>query len=379
MTFIKQLVLFILLVMSIFGCSPGATSSQYYLFVGTYTGEGSEGIYLYRFNAADGSVDSIGVTKGVKNPSYLALSPDQSNIYAVNERADSSEASVSAFSFDKAKEQLTFLNKQSSLGSAPCYVSVDKKGKAVFVGNYGGGSVAVYPIQKDGSLGKPGSFIQHRGSSVNKSRQNSPHVHCTIISPDNGHLLVSDLGTDKVYGYSFNDQRLQLQEKASFIYQAEAGAGPRHLTFHPGGAFAYLVNELNGSVVAFDYRADSLRKIQSVSMVPSDYKGTISGADIHLSPDGKFLYVSNRGSMDNIVIYAVDQGKGTLKKIGVQSSGGEHPRNFVIDPTGNYLLVANRNTDNIVIFKRDKEDGSLSRTGEEIKVSQPVCLKFISK
>lgn len=358
------------------GCSP-TTSSEYYLFVGTYTDEASEGIYLYKFNTDDGSVDSLGVTKGVENPSYLALSPDHSNLYAVNEIADSSEASVSAFAFDKEEERLTFLNKQSSLGGAPCYVSIDDSGQVVFAGNYLGGSVSVYPVLDDGSLGEASTNIQHEGSSVNENRQESPHVHCTYLSPDNKYLLVNDLGTDEVHGYTFDNQNLNVQENPSFTYQTEAGAGPRHLTFHPNGEFAYLINELNGTVVAFDYKADSLRKIQTISTLPEGYEGAISGADIHVSPDGKFLYASNREDLNNIVVYAIDKQDGTLEKTGSYSSGGIHPRNFTIDPTGNYLLVANRNTDNIVIYKRNKEDGSLSATGTEIEVSQPVCLKLI--
>ncbi|MDZ7660155.1 lactonase family protein [Fodinibius sp.] len=359
------------------GCSSTTASSEYYLFVGTYTDEASDGIYLYKFNAEDGSVDSLGVAGGVENPSYLTLSSDYSNLYAVNERADSSEASVSAFAFDSEAEKLTFINKQSSMGGAPCYVSIDYSGQAVFVGNYLGGSVSMFPVREDGSLGKASVTIQHEGSSVNKDRQQSPHVHCTYLSPDNKYLLVNDLGTDKVYGYAFDNQSLNLQKNPSFTYQAVAGAGPRHLTFHPSGTFAYLINELNGTIVTFKYQADSLQKSQTISTLPENYDGAISGADIHVSPDGRFLYASNREDLNNIVTYAIDPKDGTLEKVGSYSSGGVHPRNFAIDPTGNYLLAANRNTDNIVIFERNKENGALSATGNEIEVSQPVCLKLI--
>lgn len=368
----------ILIALISMGCTSNFSSSEYYLFVGTYTDEDSEGIYLYKFDAEDGSVDSLGVTEGIDNPSYLTLSPDHSHLYAVNELADSAEASVSAFAFDAEKETLTFLNKQSSLGGAPCYVSIDKSGQAVFVGNYLGGSVTMFPVENDGSLGKARANIQHQGSSINKDRQQSPHVHCTYISPDNNQLLVNDLGTDKVYAYVFDEERLSLDQKPSFTYQAEAGAGPRHLTIHPNENFAYIVNELNGTVVAFESKADSLREIQTISTLPENYEGAVSGADIHISPDGKFLYVSNREDLNNIVAYSIDQQKGTLTKVGTYDSGGIHPRNFAIDPTGQYLLAANRYTNNIVIFQRDKENGELSATGKEIEVSQPVCLKLIS-
>lgn len=377
MTSLKYTVLVISIALISMGCSSNSTSSEYYLFIGTYTNEASEGIYLYKFNTDNGSTDSLGVTKGIENPSYLSFSPDQSNLYAVNELPDSTEASVSAFSFDKESEELKFLNAQSSLGGAPCYVSTDKSGQAVFVGNYLGGSVSMFPVRDDGSLGKATANIQHRGSSTNENRQEGPHVHCTIPSPDNSYLLVNDLGTDKVHGYALDDQSIELKGIPSFTYQAVAGAGPRHLTLHPDGKFAYLINELNGTVVAFKYAADSLRKIQAISTLPENYEGAISGADIHVSPDGNFLYASNREDLNNIVIYAIDNKNGRLEKVGQQSSGGIHPRNFIIDPTGNFLLAANRHTDNITVFKRNKEDGSLTSTGNEIRVSQPVCLKMI--
>ncbi len=371
-------VTFLLLLATFVGCVEEETqspSSEFYLFIGTYTGEGSEGIYLYKFDAENGEVDSLGVATGVDNPSYLALSPDNNFLYAVNEMADSAEASVSAFSFNREEESLIFLNKQSSRGGAPCYVSVDDGGNAVFVGNYLGGNLSMLPVNDNGSLGKASTTIQHEGSSVNENRQQSPHVHCTYISPDNNRLFVADLGTDKVSAYAFDDGQTSLENKPAFTYQAEAGAGPRHLTFHPNGEFAYLVNELNGTVVAFEQSGDSLQVIQTVSTLPDGYDGAISGADIHVSPDGRFLYVSNREDLNNIVIYHISD-DGMLDKIGEQSSGGVHPRNFMIDPTGNYLLVANRHTDNIVIFERDKESGLITPTGNEINVSQPVCLKM---
>lgn len=353
------------------------TGTDYYLFVGTYTGEGSEGIYLYRFNSEDGSVTPADTAKGVSNPSYLALSPDHSFLYAVNEEADSSDASVSAFSFDKENAEITFLNKQSSRGGAPCYVSVDQTGKAVFVGNYLGGSLAMFPIEDDGSLAESKTAIVHEGSSVNERRQNSPHVHCTIMSPENNTLFVVDLGLDTVTGYAFDSNSLTLQTNPSFVFETKPGAGPRHLTFHPDGEYAYVVNELNGTVIAFSYDGESFEELQTITTLPDNYDGAISGADIHTSSDGRFLYVSNREDLNNVVTYSIDQNSGFLEKVGEQSSGGVHPRNFMIDPTGAYLFVANRHTDNIVIFERDQESGLISPTGVEISVSQPVSLQMI--
>lgn len=376
--------IFAILLISLIGCNqrtdtgsqPG-DDSDYYLFVGTYTGEGSEGIYLYEFNSDDGSITPVDTVKGVANPSYLTLSPDHSFLYAVNEETDSTEASVSAFSFDKNSAEITFLNKQSSRGGAPCYVSTDQTGNAVFVGNYLGGSLAMFPVKDDGSLAESITAIVHEGSSINERRQNSPHVHCTIISPDNRMLFVTDLGTDTVTGYVFDSNSLTLQNEPSIVFETEPGAGPRHLTFHPNGEYAYLVNELNGTVVSFSYDGESLEELQTISTLPENYEGRFSGADIHVSADGRFLYASNREDLNNIVIYSIDQDSGLLKKVGEQSSGGAHPRNFMIDPTGNYLLVANRNTDNIVVFERDRESGLITPSGTEINVSQPVSLQMV--
>ena len=357
--------------------SVSQTSSQFYLFVGTYTSEASEGIYVYKFDAETGETEYLSKAAGVANPSYLALSPDQKYLYAVNEIGDPDKASVSSFSIDEDSGSLTFLNKQLSGGGAPCYISVDATGEAVFVANYAGGSLAMLPVGKGGKLEKVKTTIQHKGSGINTARQAAPHVHCTYISPDNDRLFVADLGSNTITGYAFDAEEVMLDATASSVYEATPGAGPRHLTFHPNGEFAYLINELNGTVVAFTYDGERLSKMQQLSTLPEEYDGPISGADIHISPDGKFLYASNREDLNNIVIYSISQESGMLSKVGQHTSGGEHPRNFMIDPTGTYLLAANRDTDNIVVFKRDKTTGLLSETGIELKVSMPVCLKMM--
>ncbi|GAA5520611.1 lactonase family protein [Aliifodinibius salicampi] len=353
-------------------------SSSFYLFVGTYTSGESEGIYVYEFNAETGEANYISKVSGVENPSYIAISPDDNYVYAVNETGAENGGSVSAFSFDKAKGELKFLNKKSSRGGHPCYVSVDQTGRWAFAGNYSGGSLSMLPIAEDGSLQEAKAYFEHSGSSVNKNRQERPHVHCTYVAPDNEHVLVADLGTDQVKSYRFNASKGELAPLESGVYEAEPGSGPRHITFHPEGDFAYLINELNGTIDAFTFEAGKLNKIQQVSTLPENYEGVVSGADIQLSPDGKFLYASNREDLNNIVIYSVNQENGQLSYVGKQNSGGIHPRNFMIDPTGQYLLVANRNTDNVVVFKRDKESGMLTKTGNEFEISMPVCLKMMS-
>ncbi len=355
----------------------GQSSDSFYLFVGTYTSGESEGIYVYEFDAVTGDAQYVSKASGVENPSYLAISPNDKYIYAVNETGGENGGSVSAFSFDKAEGALTFLNKKSSKGGHPCYVSVDQTGRWAFAGNYSGGSLSMLPITGDGNLQEAEAYFEHSGSSVNENRQERPHVHCTYVAPGNEHVLVADLGTDQVKSYRFNASKGELDPLEAGTYEAAPGSGPRHITFHPDGNFAYLINELNGTIEVFTFEAGKLNKIQQISTLPENYEGAVSGADIHLSPDGKFLYASNREDLNNIVIYSVNQENGQLSYIGEQGSGGIHPRNFMIDATGQYLLVANRNTDNVVVFKRDKESGLLTKTGNELEISMPVCLKMM--
>lgn len=360
------------------GCSHSNSSSEYHLFVGTYTHGPSDGIYIYSFDAATGNIDSVGAKTDVKNPSFLATSPDQGNLYAVNEMADSARASVSSFAIGESGN-LTFLNKQSSRGASPCYIAVDNNGDTIFVSNYMGGSFTLIPVMENGSLGSPAATVQHYGSSVNTARQQNPHVHSTILSPDENKLLVTDLGIDKVIGYDYDSQNTNLQQKPSFTYKTEAGAGPRHLRFAPNGRYAYLITEITGQVVAFNYKDSRLNRIQTVSNTPQGFQDNADGAEIQISPDGKFLYASNRGKLNNIVVYKINQDSGKLKKLEAHSSSGIDPRHFMIDPTGQYLLAANGKTNNIVIFKRNLETGRLSETVNEVNVPQPVYLKMIPK
>ncbi|KAA2245005.1 lactonase family protein [Chitinophaga agrisoli] len=352
--------------------------SDQYLLIGTYTKQTSEGIYVYAFNAETGEVKHISTATGVDNPSYLAIAPDKKHVYSVNEVGAERTGSVSAFTFDASTGQLQFLNKQPSGGDGPCYINTDENGSHVLVGNYAGGSLSVLPVQPDGKVGAPLQTIQHTGSSVNKKRQEQPHVHCVEFSPDHQFLYVPDLGIDKVGIYKYDpNSALLLQEANPSYAPLPPGSGPRHIIFHPKGKWAYLIHELDGKVTMFKYDTGRLTPIQNISTVPEAFKGVISGADIHISPDGKFLYVSNRGTLNNIVYYAIDQRSGKLQRKGQQAAGGKTPRNFMIDPSGHFLLVANQDSDNIVVFKRNITTGALKPTGTTIEVSMPVCLKMI--
>lgn len=348
---------------------------KYYLFIGTYTGKGSKGIYVYRFDAATGKAEWVSNTDSVSNPSFLALSASGKYLYAVNENGGSEPGEVSSFSFDKANGRLKLLNRQPSGGDHPCYITVTRNNKWVIAGNYTGGNFSVFPVDANGRLRPYAQLVQHRGSSANPDRQEKAHVHATVLSPSEDRLLVPDLGMDKVMVYPFRPasaRPLDTLQRSSAV--SKPGNGPRHLTFHPNGRFAYLMEEMSGTVAVYRYRQGKLEFVQRISSHPSDFKGNMGSADIHLSPDGKFLYASNRGDANNIAIFSVNSSTGRLANKGWQSTQGKTPRNFMIDPTGNYLLVANQQTNTVVIFKRNPATGLLRDTGNRIEVPNPVCL-----
>jgi len=353
-------------------------AQEKYLITGSYTEKSpSEGIYVYRFNTTDGSFKEVSHVK-TPNPSFLVVSPDQRFVYAIHELGRGNNGGeVASFSFDKKTGVLTPLNKQLTVGDHPCYVEIDKTGKWIFAGNYSSGSLSVLPIRADGSLDSASTHIQHTGSGPNKDRQAGPHVHCTYISPDNRFLYVPDLGLDKVMIYSFDAKTGKLQTAAQPFAAVAPGGGPRHIDFSPNKRFAYLIEEMGGRVNAYRYNNGALKLVQTVSSLAKGESGFAGSADIHVSPDGKFLYATNRGDYNNIAIYKINATDGKLTNTGFISSGGKTPRNFSIDPSGNFLLCANQETNNIVIFKRDKTTGQLTPTGKEISTGKPVCLKWM--
>ena len=371
--------LFTVILLSFFSL---AMAQDYFMLIGTYTSGGSNGIYVHQFNsvsAATKLIDSIKIT----NPSYLTVSPNRKFVYSVSEDANEKNmgGKVSSFSFDNIKGSLSLLNEQPSNGNHPCYITIDKTGRWVITGNYSSGTLAVLPVSSNGSLDPAVTTIQHTGQSVNTDRQTGPHVHATVLSPDNSYLFVPDLGLDKLMQYRFDKRNGALKEANEPYVMTKPGSGPRHFEFHPNKKYAYLLEELTGSVSAYTYtsKIGKLALIQNISTLPPDFLGYAGSADIHVSPDGNFLYASNRGESNTIVIYAINKKNGSLIVAGYQSTLGKTPRHFSLDPGGNFLLVANQNSDEIIIFKVNKITGLLTDTGKRISVSKPVCIKWVKK
>jgi 6-phosphogluconolactonase len=353
-------------------CVSANAQDNYNLLVGTYTNAcESKGIYVYDFNVATLDFKEKSATDGVVNPSYLTVSPANNFIYSVNE--DGAKSNVSAFKYVPATGKMSFLNKKDSQGADPCHIINDDVN--VIVANYSGGSLAVFGKKADGSLTDAKQVIKHTGTSANKNRQESPHVHMVYFSPDKKYVFVNDLGTDKVYMYAYNpdggSKTLTLKETVA----VKPGSGPRHLTFNPNGVFMYLLQELDGTLTVYSYINDKLTLVQEATVAPEGFAGVNGSADIHFSADGKYLYATNRGDANTISVFKVHS-NGMVKSVQQISTQGSAPRNFTIDPTDNYVLVANQNTNNVVIFKRDKATGMLTDTGKKIEVCSPVCLVF---
>ena len=343
------------------------------LLVGTYTKKGSKGIYVLSFDTATGKATEISHTKDANNPSFLTISKDHGQVYAVSEGSD---GKVSAYSF--ADNKLNLIQEKTSKGADPCYITLSPDQSNLFVANYSGGSITSYHRFADGRLSNPQQFIQHSGSSVNTVRQEKAHVHGVFFSPDGKYVLTPDLGMDEIsiYPYQTKNGPPLLIQKATSI-QSSPGAGPRHLCFSSNGKYLYVIEELTGSISVYRFIKGTASFLQKVVTHPISFKGTAGSADIHLSPDGLFLYATNRGNENNIVSFKVlPNGKLEEKSIQYYSTEGKAPRNFTINKEGNWLLVANQDSDNIIAFRRNIQTGALTSTGVSIKLSMPVCLLF---
>ena len=360
------------------------TAAEHRVFIGTYTRgtSSADGIYTSIFDDESGRLSPPTLATKADNPSFLAIHPGMDVVFACNETNDfggESTGAVSAFRIEKSDGTLTLINQQPTGGGAPCHCNVDATGRFLLVANYVGGNVAVFPIGENGALAARSCLINHVGSGPNTQRQEAPHAHSINLSSDNRFAYAADLGTDRIMIYRFDDQAGRLVPSAADSVAVPAGAGPRHFSIHPAGRFAFSNNELTCEVTAFSRNptTGSLTAIQQISTLPAGYDGRKSTAECLVHPDGRFLYVSNRGH-DSIAVYAINQDNGHLTNIEIERTGGQEPRNFVLDPTGRWLLAENQNSDTVVVMKVDAGTGALTRTQNIISVGKPVCIRIIA-
>lgn len=356
-------------------------AEPYLVYFGTSTGSGSEGIYVSRFDAASEEIGEPALAAAIETPNFLEIHPNQRFLYAASRRTKEDGSLlgiVAAFEIDHESGKLTPLNEVSSQGEGPCHVAVDSQGRLVAVANYTSGTVAVMPIQPDGSLGESRSWVQHEGSSVNPDRQQEPHAHSVNFSHNDRYLVAADLGTDKLEIYRVDPAAGEVVSNDPSSASVEPGSGPRHFTFHPSGRFAYAINELASTITAFAWDAErgALEEVHTVSTLPDGFSGRSTTAEVLAHPSGKFLYGSNRGH-DSIAIFRIDEATGELTPSGHVSTHGETPRNFRLDPSGKYLFVANQNSGTIVLFEIDQQSGQLTPTGRKLEVANPMCIRFV--
>jgi 6-phosphogluconolactonase len=351
------------------------------VYVGTSSGPSSKGIYAWRFDSTSGRMEPLGLVAETSRPSFLVLHPNRRFLYAVGRPTSPGGPSlgvVLAYAIDTATGSLKLLNSISSRGVDPAHLSVDRTGQNLLVANYASGSVAVFPILKDGSLSEASEFIQYSGSSVHPQRQQGPHSHAIDLSPDNRFAFVADLGLDKLFVYRFDSQRGKLTPNNPPAAALNPGAGPRHFAFHPGGRFVYVINEIQSTVTTFSYdaRAGALKELQTVTTLPAGFTGTSTTAEVQVHPNGKFVYGSNRGH-DSIAVFSIDAGTGKLTLVELVPSQGKTPRNFRIDPSGSWLIVGNQDSNSLATFRIDPKTGKLQATGQSFEVGAPSCVTFL--
>lgn len=354
------------------------------MYVGTYTrpapylaDTNGKGLYVYDYDEGSGALQMAQEVPGIENPSYLCIAPDGRTLHATSEVVEWPEGLVSSFAIDASSGELSYLGVQGSKGTVTCYAMMDSQARVAFIANYWSGTVAMFPATASGALAEASSVDQHEGSGPDEARQEGPHAHCIVVSPDDAYAFSADLGADVIFGYRIDYQNDKLVRHNDLTLPP--GSGPRHFVFAPDGAHAYAIGELNSTIAALDYDAAAgrLALIDSYALLPADFDGESHCADIQVHPSGRFVYGSNRGH-DSITMFAVDATSARLELIGHRSTEGQTPRNFAISPDGRYLLVANQDSDNVVSMPIDPETGVLGETVSIAVVPTPVCLKFSS-
>jgi 6-phosphogluconolactonase len=352
------------------------------VFFGTDTEKASEGIYVSRFDSASGTFGPVTLAAKTTNPLFVALHPDHPVLYAIGEQKDAQGkvlGTLESFAIDPTSGRLAPLNRQIAGDDSLCYVSIARDGRTALGAGYNEGYVVSFPLHTDGTLGERASFSQHTGSSVDKGRQTSPHAHCIDLDPANRFALVADLGLDRVFTYQLDPAKSALaQEPAPF--RTTPGAGPRHLTFDRSGRHVYVVNELDSTLTLADYDAEHGRLTgrQTLPLLPSDFKGLSTAAEVVIHSSGKFLYASNRG-FDSLALFAIAPDTGRLTFVEHMRDGVKHPRHFAIDPSGAWLLCANRDADTVTVYRIDQANGRLTATGGVASVPMPTCVQFLAR
>lgn len=369
-----------LLILCVATMLPSLSAEEPIVFISAFTSGDAGAIHAYRFDSEKGQLKLLQRTTGIENPFFLALSPDRKFLYSIDAQKFGSKDDefVAAYKIEGRDGQLTRLNRQSSRGSASCYLDVDATGKALVVANYMSGSVASLPVLADGSLGKITTFVQHTGSSVNSERQKEPHAHCIVISPDNRFCLAADLGNDKILNYELSPQSAELKPNPAQAYATlPPGSGPRHLIFNKNANRVYVINELKNTITLFDYVAQSgvLTQRQTISTVPEKFDGVSHTADLKMTPNGRYLYGTNRGH-DSIAIFKIAD-DGQLSLVSIEPSLGKGPQNLLITPDGRWLLCANMPGNNVAIFSIDTNTGKLKSAGEPASIPMPSCIRWM--
>lgn len=367
----------IVLASGLTGCSKVPPSNEI-IYVGTFEGRDSKGVYVYEFDRETGELTHLQTVTDRVSPNFQTIHPNGQFLYSVSRdqfSGDTDSHTIGAYRIDRETGRLSLINERPVEGTAPTYVSVDPQGRLAYVSHYITGNLSVFTIGEDGSLEGPTDVIQHEGSSIHPQRQQRPHAHSIVPSADGRFVYAADLGMDQVTIFEPDRESGRLVPAGTPYFESTPGAGPRHFVFHPGGEYAYLAEELSSTIAALrvDPETGALEQIQRVNMIPDDFDGDNSAADIHVSPDGRFLYASNRGH-DSLVIYSIDQSTGRLNLVGHEPTRGGHPRDFMIDQKGEFVLVANRDDDNVVVFRRDATTGLLDYTGVEVHVPMAVCV-----
>lgn len=349
------------------------------VFISAFATGEKAGIHAFEFDVQAGALKPVHRTADVQNPFFLALSPNRKYLYSIHAKAfgGKEHEEVAAFELEGRTGKLKLLNRQSALGSAACYLDVDATGKMLVVANYTTGNVASLPIKSDGSLGEAAAMIQHVGSSVDASRQKEPHAHCFVVGPDNKFAFAADLGLDQVLSYRLDPATGKIAPHTQAFVRTPPGAGPRHLTFRPNGKQMYVINELKNSVTLFDYDTANgyLLERQTISTLPADFTGRTYCADLKITPNGKFLYGTNRGH-DSIACYGLAD-DGQMSLIAIEPSLGKGPQNLAVLPGGDYLLCANMPGSNVIVFRIDQATGKISPVGDPVSLPSPSCIMLV--